>query len=154
MEIVKLQEKDIRPALELVWSVFQEFEAPEYTDEGVKAFKQVISYETVLERFRRGEIHFWGSKEKENGEWNGVIATMGESHIFLLFVKREHHRQGIANRLFRTVEERCRCLPDIKRMTVNSSRFAVPFYRRLGFTETDKERTVNGIRFTPMEFMY
>jgi len=152
MEIVRLQEKDIRTALDLVWSVFQEFEAPEYTDEGVEAFKQVISYETVLERFRRGEIHFWGSKE--NGEWTGVIATVGERHIFLLFVKREHHRQGIANRLFRTVEERCRCLSDIERLTVNSSRFAVPFYRRLGFKETDKERTVNGIRFTPMEFMY
>lgn len=152
MEIVRLQEKDIHTALELVWSVFQEFEAPEYSDEGVEAFKKIISYETVIERFRREELHFWGSKM--NGDWTGVIATMGENHIFLLFVKREYHGQGIAHKLFRTLEERCRRLPDLKRITVNSSRYALPFYRRLGFTETDIERIVNGIRFTPMELKY
>ncbi|WP_334074616.1 MULTISPECIES: GNAT family N-acetyltransferase [Paenibacillus] len=152
MEIVRLQEKDIRTALELVWCVFEEFEAPESTDEGVEAFKKVISYENVIDGFREEELHFWGSKEK--GDWTGVIATLGENHLFLLFVKREYHRQGMANRLFRTVEERCRSFPGIQRITVNSSRYAVPFYRRLGFTETGIERTVNGIRFTPMEFRF
>ena len=30
--------------------------------------------------------------------------------------------------------------------------FGVPFYRALGFTPTDGEQTVSGIRFTPMAY--
>ena len=28
----------------------------------------------------------------------------------------------------------------------------MPFYRAIGFVPTDEEKTVNGIRFTPMEY--
>lgn len=35
-------------------------------------------------------------------------------------------------------------------MTVHSSPFAVEIYRHLGFVATGEERTVNGLRFTPM----
>ena len=48
-----------------------------------------------------------------------------------------------------------RCLledyPD-ETITLNSSPFGLPFYKAIGFGATDEEKTVNGIRFTPMEF--
>ena len=37
-------------------------------------------------------------------------------------------------------------------ITLNSSPYGVPFYRAIGFVPTDEEKTVNGIRFTPMEY--
>jgi predicted GNAT family N-acyltransferase len=37
-------------------------------------------------------------------------------------------------------------------ITVNSSPYGVPFYHALGFEDSDKEQTVNGIRFTPMKY--
>jgi len=40
--------------------------------------------------------------------------------------------------------------PGLDRVTVNSSRFGVPAYERLGFRQTGPERTVNGIVFIPM----
>ncbi len=44
-----------------------------------------------------------------------------------------------------------RDMPD-GRITVNSAPCGLPFYRALGFRATDNEQTVNGIRFTPMEY--
>ena len=37
-------------------------------------------------------------------------------------------------------------------ITLNSSPYGLPFYKALGFTSKDSEQTVNGIRFTPMEY--
>ena len=38
------------------------------------------------------------------------------------------------------------------RPTLNSSPYGLPFYKAIGFVPTDEEKTVNGIRFTPMKY--
>ena len=38
-----------------------------------------------------------------------------------------------------------------KSITLNSSPYGLPFYKVIGFVPTDEEKTVNGIRFTPMK---
>jgi predicted GNAT family N-acyltransferase len=35
-------------------------------------------------------------------------------------------------------------------ITVNSSQYGLDFYKKLGFIPTEEEKTINGIRFTPM----
>lgn len=40
-----------------------------------------------------------------------------------------------------------------KRLTVNSSPYAVPAYEKLGFQLNGEEETVSGIRFQPMIFI-
>ena len=37
-------------------------------------------------------------------------------------------------------------------ITLNSSPFVLLFYKAIGFLLTDEEKTVNGIRFTPMKY--
>ncbi len=37
-------------------------------------------------------------------------------------------------------------------ITLNSSPYGLLFYRAIGFVPTDEEKTVNGIRFTPMQY--
>lgn len=100
----------------------------------------------MMEQFNNGDLRFWGSRI--DGELAGVIATRNRTHICLLFVKKEFHMRGIAKNLFETVEENCKDQP----ITVNSSRYALDVYHRLGFVDTDKEQTVNGIVFTPMTY--
>lgn len=68
----------------------------------------------------------------------------------MLFVNKEYHSRGIARSLVQTVVERCKSEGNISNITVNSSPYAIEVYHRLGFLDTDKELTVNGIRFTPM----
>lgn len=151
MGIIQLQKEEIKEALDLVWAVFQEFQAPEYSEQGIEEFQKFIFYHSNIEQYKEGKVSFWGWKEDD--ELAAVIATRGKNHISMLFVKKEYHRQGIARRLFKTVEDTCKSLDGISEITVNSSRFAVPVYKSLGFTETDNEQLVNGIRFTPMSYL-
>ena len=151
MDIIKLKKENIKNALDLVWTVFQEFEAPDYSTEGIEEFRKFISYNSIIEKFDRGELYFEGCID--NDDLTGVIATREVNHICMLFVKKEYHRQGIARNLFQTVKEICKRQGNISRITVNSSPYAVEVYHRLGFVDMDKEQTVNGIRFTPMAYL-
>ena len=128
-------------ALPLVWNVFLKFEAPEYLEEGVKEFYKSIHDEAYLQ-----QLCMYGAFLDE--KLVGIIATRNEkSHIALFFVDGKYHRQGIGRKLFEVAKSNC----DSDKMTVNSSPYAVPIYARLGFCQTDKEQTENGVRFTPME---
>ncbi len=81
----------------------------------------------------------------------GVIEIRQHDHISLLFVNKRLQRKGIAKDLLQKALEVMRTAkPDLERVTVNSSRYGVPVYEKLGFHRTGPERTVNGIAFIPM----
>lgn len=63
-------------------------------------------------------------------------------------LKGSYHRRGIGTGLFQLL------LRDASNgtITLHSSPYGLPFYQALGFRATDREQTVNGIRFTPMEY--
>jgi len=149
MVIRELSEKDIKDALELVWSVFSEFEAPEYDPEGIAVFREFIAFDSISEMLSAGTMHVWGSFEE--AVLTGVTAMRGPGHISLFFVRKEYQRRGIARSLFTVVEQNCRNLK-LDNITVNSSPYAVVIYRRLGFVDTDLETVTNGIQFTPMRY--
>nr|WP_246578134.1 GNAT family N-acetyltransferase [Clostridium frigoris] len=146
-----MQKNDIKNALNLVWEIFEEFEAPDYSKQGIKEFKKFVSYNSIIKKFDEGELNFWGCINKN--DLIGVIATRGITHICMLFVNKDFHRLGIARSLFQTVVEKSKSKNNISQITVNSSPYAVEVYHRLGFFDTDKELTVSGIRFTPMSYL-
>lgn len=146
MEIFSLKKEEIQRALDLVWTVFLEFEAPDYTQQGIDEFKKFIDYKSMMDQFNNGNLRFWGCKFA--GELIGVSATRNKTHICLLFVKKEFHRRGVARKLFQAMKE----YSNGQSLTVNSSPYAIEAYHRLGFMDTDVEQTVNGMRFTPMTY--
>lgn len=141
MEIRTLKPTEIQAALELVWKVFLEYEAPDYSEEGVETFSRCIRDPAFVEM-----LTFYGAFG-EDGSPAGVLATRsGGAHLAMFFVKSESQRKGVGRKLF---EEALKNNPSDS-MTVNSSPFAVGIYRRLGFSETDAEQIRDGIRYTPM----
>lgn len=141
--IRKLMNSELKPALELIRVVFEQFEAPDYSEQGVAAFRDFISLNNIVEQFEKGAINFWGYFKAE--VLVGVIATRRINHICILFVKKEFHRQGIAKLLFQEVEANCLGQKDVSEITVNSSPYAVEIYRHLGFEATAMEQTIDGI---------
>ncbi len=140
IEIRGIERGDWDEPLALVERVFLEFEAPDYTAEGVAEFKKSIRDENWL-----AQLRLWGAYAE--GRLIGVVATRsGGSHIALFFVDGRFHRRGVGRLLFQTALSACAA----DTMTVNSSPYAVPVYRALGFRETLEEQSVNGLRFTPM----
>lgn len=141
MKIRKCALEEITEAIELAWSVFLEFEAPEYSQEGIDEFRHTLDDEKYI-----NGLQLYGAFE--NDEIVGILAMRAPQHISLFFVKAEYHRNGIGRKLF----ERMRKDYCLQEFTVNSSPYAVEVYRSLGFVNTDTEQVYNGIRFTPMKF--
>lgn len=139
-EIRALADNERERALKLAFDVFSEYEAPEYSAEGVEEFKKCLKDENYL-----NGIEYFGAFDGEM--LTGFVGIRREkSHICFFFVNGEYHRRGIGKALFARVLEN---YPQ-KEITVNSSPFGVPFYKAAGFVPTSAEQTVNGIRFTPM----
>ena len=149
MQICRMNPDHLRDALELVWEVFEEFEAPDYEEMGVQTFRHFIEYHSMLEKVNSGEMKFWGCYQ--NSYLVGVIAIRPVQHISLLFVRKQFHHLGIATMLVRKVIADVRASgPEIPAVTVNSSPYAVDFYKAVGFESLGPEEARDGIRFTSM----
>lgn len=141
LETRKLEGNEIQEALSLVWDVFLQFEAPEYSEEGIDEFRK-----TLDDPERIGRMKFYGAIE--NSKIAGVLAMRSPQHISLFFVKADHHHRGIGKKLFNTMKKDY----ELQEFTVNSSPYAVEIYKHLGFVPTDMEQLTNGIQYTPMKY--
>ncbi len=140
IDIRKLSVNEREGALALVLSVFMQYEAPDYTEQGIESFVKSMKNKDFT-----NALEFYGATHDQ--ELIGVIATRNNgNHIALLFVKEEYHKQGIGRRLFQNVLNLCTG----DKMTVNSSPYAIGFYRKVGFLPDRDEQLNDGIRFTPM----
>lgn len=141
MEIKKIEKSGRENAVELVERVFMQFEAPDYSAQGVETFLTTATRNRAF----LDSLAMYGAYD--GGQLLGVIATRNNgSHIALFFVDGRYHRQGIGKQLFRTAAENSAS----NEITVNSSPFAREIYRRLGFVDTGEEQTTDGIRYIPM----
>ena len=145
-----LKEEDVISAMDMVWKVFLEFIAPDYAKEGIDEFKEFINPALITDKMTRGEFHLWGAFAGDR--IIGVIALRPPHNIAIFSVDRQYHKQGIGRNLFKTVLCDETATQGWDRIAVNASPYAVKIYRQLGFALTDTEQTVNGIRFTPMEY--
>lgn len=144
MEIRRIVKSELQEALDLIWRVFLEFEAPDYSQQGVESFKRFIEIEQIQELIERRELKFWGAYEVD--QLVGVIVIKLDSHVSMLFVDPDFHRKGIGSRLFQVGFGE-----QAGKITVNSSPYAIEFYHRLGFQDKSAEQIIDGIRFTPMK---
>lgn len=140
--IRKLYEEDFEQALQLVRTIFLIFEAPDYSEQGVQSFFDYISLPHIKSIAADGSLELWGYYE--DGILVGVAATRNKSHISLLFVESDCQGSGIGSALCEVALEGC------KTATVHAAPYAVGFYQKLGFTATNVEQVIDGIRFTPM----
>lgn len=143
MQIRPITPIELPQALALVERVFMAFEAPEYAPEGIKTFLTFLRSPEAI-----SELTFFGAFEADS--LVGVLAMRGGSHISLFFVDAQNQGRGIGRALFLAAKSACQT--DI--MTVNSSPYAVEIYRSLGFTPISEEQLRDGIRFTPMKFVF
>ena len=142
MIVRKVKENEIKDTMDLAWKVFLEYEAPDYSEEGILEFRRSINDPEFISK-----LDVYGAYSEDNNELLGMIATRGGNHIALFFVDAKYHRMGIGKMLYSTV---CDLNKD-DYFTANSSPYAKGVYEHLGFTCTNDEQVVNGIRFYPMK---
>lgn len=140
MNIKKINESEIKEALDLVWKVFIKYESPDYSEKGIEEFKRSINDKSWIEK-----REFYGAFD-DNNNIVGVIATKDKSHIALFFVDGNYQGQGIGRKLFEKIKHN----NSSEYITVNSSPYAHDIYKHFGFIDTDKKQCINGLVYYPM----
>ncbi len=138
-------------AMGLAWKTFLEFEAGDYSLEGIRSFEDFITDTNLKRMFDAGAYQMITASD--NGRMVGMITLRNEMHISLLFVDRDYHRQGIGRALINCIAAYVRDEIGKNRLTVNASPYGIPFYHRIGFRDLGPERCQDGILYTPMEYL-
>lgn len=147
-EIKKLSsEDDIQAAFKLAEAVFMQYEAPAFSRRGVESFLEFLWGKRVREMLSDGSFAVWGCCEGD--VLAGMLAMRDSEHISLAFVRSDFHRQGVGRMLYAEAKNYA-LAAGTKRITVNASDYGIPFYRAMGFRETDMQLTADGIVYTPM----
>jgi GNAT superfamily N-acetyltransferase len=132
--------------LALVMRGFDEFVRPDFPEDGVAEFTRTART-LILERPAAHSI----TVAVDGDAVAGMIDVRDWSHVSLFFVEAGRQGGGVGGALLEHVIGRCLASsPATTSLTVNSSRWAVHVYDRLGFVATGPESVRNGIRSTPM----
>lgn len=140
--------EDIEKALALAEEVFMEFDAPHFPKKGVKSFKSFLWGEQIREMLSDGSMAVWGCFS--GGRLAGMLALRESRHISLAFVRGDFHRQGIGRMLYAEAVKYASAR-GVLSLTVNASDYGIPFYRAMGFKETDMQQETDGVVYTPMK---
>ncbi|WP_417345871.1 GNAT family N-acetyltransferase [Ferrimonas sp.] len=71
----------------------------------------------------------------------GFITLTSSGHIEWTYIHRNHQRRGIASRLYLHLEQQAR-QQELRRLTVDASRFARPFFEAKGFVVVRENQSV------------
>lgn len=149
MIVRMLEAKDIPAAVVLIREGYDRFVAHDYTPEGTVRFYEYASEEALSARIEGG-AHF-SMVAVADGELIGIIEMKDFNHCSLFFVKARFHGKGIGRWLFEEAVAHCRFNnTKLDTIGVNSSPYAVPVYKRLGFKSIGTLEEENGIVYQPM----
>jgi GNAT superfamily N-acetyltransferase len=139
------QEADISA---FIRNVYDEFVAPDYTEEGNAFFYDWITPENIADRQKTRVSLFVAVIDSTLA---GMIEIRENNMISLLFVAKKYHRQGMAKSLVAAaLNNSLANNENLDAFHVHASPFSIPVYRRLGFRESGVLQKENGIAYLPM----
>lgn len=149
MEFRILNSSEILEALHLVWNVFVQDVAQDFTPEGLAEFREFIKYDNITAMVSDGELILFGAVE--DGHPVGVLAIQNDGFIRLFYVAKDRQGQGIGGKLFQSVYNYCAQVLKVEKITVHAAPGAVEKYLHLGLGRTGNVQEADGRRFVPME---
>lgn len=108
---------------------------------------ETLTEKAFLKRISEGG--FLNYVYERSGSIVGYISLKEPNHLYHLFVSEQFQGNGIARALWEHVQQSVEC--DF--FTLRSSIYAVPVYKKFGFTESGPLGAKDGISFQPMELV-
>ena len=143
IEVKQLLNNEKDEALLFAKRVFIESEDDSYTKKGIETFCNFVDNKKITKSFK-----VYGAFE--DNVLKGLIATdRRKKHISLFFVDKDSQGKGIGKELMSIIINK----NENSYITVNSSRYGVPIYEKLGFVKTEEEKEQDGLKFTPMKLI-
>ncbi len=147
--IRKAKEEDWDDAMAVAWKTFVKFEADDYTKEGVRSFFDFVTDPILQRMFLNDAYHMFVAEDE--GKIIGMITLRNDTHISLLFVDEQYHKQGVGSSLMQAMWNFVAKEKNEDFITVNAAPYGVEFYHKLGFLDLGPEESKSGIRYTPMK---
>ncbi len=148
IEYNRMKKGDEKRVFTFIEVVFNQFVAPEYSQEGIDEFMKYIQPGALEEHLASN--HF-GILASAGSQIIGVIMVRDNCHIALFFVAFRHQKKGIGKELLNRALQVCKKEKGKRlKITVNSSPNSIKAYESLNFEQTKSEQCINGIRFIPM----
>ena len=146
-KIERAKINDIEEISDLVKRIYLRYNSKIDSEEGINNILTFINHDNILIRtYIDGSLIL---KAIKNNTIIGFIEIRNYNHISLLFIDDKYFRLGIAKKLFEQVKD---MMPSDK-YSVNSSDYAIEFYKKLGFVAVyDNIKVENGVHFHPMIF--
>ena len=143
IEIRQLLNNKKDEALLFAKKVYIECKDKSYSEQGIETFCNFINNKEMTKSFK-----VYGAFE--NNILKGIIATDSQKrHICLFFVDKVSQGKGIGKELMKAVINN----NENSYITVNSSRYGVPIYEKLGLKKIEEEKEQDGLKFTPMKLV-
>ena len=143
IEIKQLVNNEKDEALLFAKRIFIESENESYSKEGIETFCNFVDNKKVTKSFK-----VYGAFE--DNILKGLIATdRRKRHINLFFVDKVSQGKGVGKKLMNIVVNN----NENSYITVNSSRYGVPIYEKLGFIKMEEEKEQDVLKFTPMKLI-
>ena len=143
IEVKQLVNNEKDEALLFAKRIFIESENESYSKEGIETFCNFVDNKKITKLFK-----VYGAFE--DNILKGLIATdRRKRHINLFFVDKVSQGKGIGKKLMNIVVNN----NENSYITVNSSRYGVPIYEKLGFVKIEEEKEQDGLKFTPMKLV-
>lgn len=141
--------EDWEKVVDMVWKTFMEFEAPDYSEEGILNFKNFLTDGVIYRMFLDGNYPMLVAVT--DGRIVGVISVRNRNRISLLFVDAAYHKHGIGSALVARMNQYLKEEKKELYVKVMAAPYAVDFYRTIGFRDYAPEEQFAGIRVTTME---
>ena len=143
IEIKQLLNNEKDKAFLFAKKVYIECKDESYSEQGIETFCNFVNNKEITKSFK-----VYGAFE--DNVLKGLIATDSQKrYICLFFVDKVSQGKGIGKELMRVVVNN----NENSYITVNSSRYAVPIYEKLGFIKMEEEKEQDGLKFTPMKLI-
>ena len=143
IEVKQLFNNEKDEALLFTKKVCIECKDDSYSEQGIETFCNFVNNKKITKSFK-----VYGAFE--DNVLKGIIATdRRKRHISLFFVDKDSQAKGIGRELMNVIVND----NENSYITVNSSRYGVPIYEKLGFVKMEEEKERDGLRFTPMKLI-
>lgn len=144
-ELVALEKHDIPEFAAFIKTVYDEFVARDYCEEGNATFYKYIEEKEIECRLAQGGLFFI---YKGDTRIRGGIEIRNLNHISLFFVDKHFQGRGIGKNLFAyALEHIVRHDKNATYVEVNSSPYAKDIYKKLGFEQKSELLEKNGIKY-------
>ena len=143
LEVRELLNNEKDEALLFAKRVYIESEDDSYSEQGIETFCSFVDNKEITKSFK-----IYGAFG--DNILKGIIATnRKKKHISLFFVDKGSQAKGIGKKLMSVIMKD----NENSYITVNSSRYGVLIYEKLGFVRMEEEKEQEGLKFTPMKLV-